>query len=170
MRQIYDRFAAQHPDVVTVVQEERMDEAAREAFVARFTTDKREACTGFAVMGGIFAEGIDLVGERLSGVAIVGVGLPSICWQRELIRHHFNRANHQGYPYAYIYPGINRVLQAAGRVIRGKRDRGVVLLIDDRYRQQAYQRLLPPEWQPRRLHAADGVQQHLKEFWSRQDG
>ena len=147
-----------------------MDEMAREAFVARFTRDKRKACAGFAVMGGIFAEGIDLVGERLSGVAVVGVGLPAICWQRELIRHHFNRANRHGYAYAYVYPGINRVLQAAGRVIRGRRDRGVGMLIDDRYSQKAYQRLLPPDWRPRRLHATDIVKQHLREFWSRHDG
>ena len=170
MRQIYDCFEAQYPDVATVVQEEGMGEAAREAFVARFTNDQGVACTGFAVMGGIFAEGIDLVGERLSGVAIVGVGLPSICWQRELIRHHFNRSSRHGYPYAYIYPGINRVLQAAGRVIRSKRDRGVVLLIDDRYGQVAYKRLLPPEWRSQRLHAVDRVRQRLEEFWSRQDG
>ncbi|PIE79491.1 MAG: hypothetical protein CSA11_11955 [Chloroflexi bacterium] len=105
----------------------------------------------FAVMGGIFGEGIDLAGDRLNGVAIIGVGLPAISWQRELIREYFSRKTNLGYEYAYTYPGINRVLQAAGRVIRSENDRGTVLLIDDRFNLPAYQNLLPKEWHPKNL-------------------
>ena len=93
-------------------------EAAREAFVARFAADNPDTLVGFAVMGGVFGEGIDLVGERLCGAAIVGVGLPGICPERDLIRAHFGEERERGFAFAYLYPGINRVLQAAGRVIR----------------------------------------------------
>jgi DNA excision repair protein ERCC-2 len=116
-------------------------------------------------MGGVFGEGIDLVGERLSGAAIVGVGLPGICPERDLIRDYFSQAYQAGFEYAYMYPGINRVLQAAGRVIRTENDRGTVLLIDRRYGTHRYRSLLPPGWQP--VSVSDGAQlrTEIEHFW-----
>jgi len=101
---------------------------------------------GFAVLGGIFGEGIDLAGERLVGSIIVGVGLPQVCLEREIIKNWFDKDNRLGFEYAYVYPGMNKVLQAAGRVIRTETDKGIVLLIDDRFSQFRYKRLFPPEW------------------------
>jgi Rad3-related DNA helicase len=97
-------------------------------------------------MGGIFSEGIDLVGDRLTGVIIVGVGLPQVCLERNIIKDYFDTAGKNGFDYAYVYPGMNKVLQAGGRLIRSEQDRGSLLLIDDRYLQPHYRRLLPPEW------------------------
>ena len=97
-------------------------------------------------MGGIFGEGIDLVGERLVGAVIVGVGLPRICLERDLIRGYFDERNLPGFAYAYTYPGMNRVLQAAGRVIRGEADRGLILLVDRRFSQEQYRELFPAHW------------------------
>jgi len=120
---------------------------------------------GFAVMGGIFGEGIDLVGTRLSGAAVVGVGLPAVCLERELIREYFASRMDQGFEYAYVYPGINRVLQAAGRVIRTETDRGVVLLIDQRYSTRPYYALLPHHWNPVTIQGHDGFCRELQSFW-----
>jgi DNA excision repair protein ERCC-2 len=117
--------------------------ADRSAFLDRFSRDNPETLVGFAVMGGIFGEGIDLVGERLSGAVIVGVGLPGISLEKELIRDYYETALGAGFEFAYMYPGINRVLQAAGRVIRSESDRGVVLLIDQRFGTVRYHALFP---------------------------
>jgi DNA excision repair protein ERCC-2 len=116
-------------------------------------------------MGGVFGEGIDLVGTRLSGAAVVGVGLPGVCLERELIRTHFDERLELGYEYAYMYPGVNRVLQAAGRVIRSETDRGVVLLIDRRYGGDDYRRLLPNHWQPAVVRDPSNLADHLDTFW-----
>ena len=93
---------------------------------------------GVAVLGGAFSEGIDLVGERVIGVVVVGVGIPQICFERDLIRNYFQNKANKGYEYAYASPGINKVMQALGRVIRSETDRGVALLIDDRYLTEKY--------------------------------
>ena len=106
------------PDIEVIVQEPGMTERQREEFLERFETDNPATLVGFAVMGGVFGEGIDLVGTRLCGAAIVGVGLPAVGLERELIRDYFADRLEKGFEYAYMYPGINRVLQAAGRVIR----------------------------------------------------
>ena len=97
-------------------------------------------------MGGIFGEGIDLRGERLIGAVVVGVGLPQVCLERNLIRDHFEKQLGLGFQYGYQFPGLNRVMQAAGRVIRTEADRGVVVLIDERFRESRYRDLFPPEW------------------------
>ncbi|MCJ7690622.1 MAG: ATP-dependent DNA helicase, partial [Clostridiaceae bacterium] len=102
---------------------------------------------GFGVLGGIFSEGIDLKGDRLIGAVIIGVGLPMICFEKEILREYYDNKNNFGYEYSYMYPGMNKVLQAAGRVIRTEEDRGIVLLIDDRFLQQRYRRLYPKEWE-----------------------
>jgi DNA excision repair protein ERCC-2 len=118
-------------------------------------------------MGGIFGEGIDLVGERLSGAVVVGVGLPGISFERDLIRDYFATHHNAGFEYAYQYPGINRVLQAAGRVIRTEIDRGVVLLIDQRYGTRRYRSLLPAEWRPVKMQSEQQLTEALQKFWHR---
>lgn len=143
-----------------------MGEREREAFLDRFAADTPRTLAGFAVMGGIFGEGIDLVGTRLSGAAIVGVGLPAVGLERELIRAYFAEHLDKGFEYAYMYPGINRVLQAAGRVIRTETDRGVVLLIDQRYGSPHYRRLLPETWLPVSIRDAGRFAEPLHAFWS----
>jgi Rad3-related DNA helicase len=114
--------------------------------LASFTTGNKGTLIGFAVMGGIFSEGIDLVGDRLTGVAIVGVGLPQVGPERNIIKNYFDHQGKNGFEYAYVFPGMNKVLQAGGRLIRSEQDHGTLLLIDDRYTQPQYARLLPPEW------------------------
>jgi Rad3-related DNA helicase len=116
-------------------------------------------------MGGIFGEGIDLKGERLTGVVIVGVGLPGIGPERELLRAYYTQAHGCGFEFAYQYPGINRVLQAAGRLIRSETDRGVVLLIDRRYAQQRYRSLLPATWRLQPLTNDAAFQRRIADFW-----
>jgi DNA excision repair protein ERCC-2 len=165
MRLVLDVFRTAHPGATTLVQEPGMSEDRRDAFLAQFETDTARCLVGFAVMGGIFGEGIDLVGTRLSGAAVVGVGLPAVCLERELIREHFTVRLEQGFEYAYMYPGINRVLQAAGRVIRTETDRGVVLLIDQRYGSEHYRALLPHHWNPVTIRAQEEFCRELQSFW-----
>ncbi|MDF2645031.1 MAG: ATP-dependent helicase [Paenibacillus sp.] len=129
-----------------LVQQTKMSEEEREHFLAEFQAGTKKTLVGFAVMGGIFSEGIDLVGDRLTGVAVVGVGLPQLGPERNLIKAYMDSTGKNGYEYAYVFPGMNKVQQAGGRLIRSETDRGVLLLIDDRYLQPLYQRLLPEEW------------------------
>ncbi len=128
------------------VQRGGMDEAAREEYLAAFTPRDTGALLGMVVLGGVFGEGVDLPGDRLSGVIVVGVGLPQICPERELLRAYYDQALSDGFAHAYRYPGMNKVLQAVGRVIRTETDRGVALLIDDRFLSAEYTRLMPPWW------------------------
>lgn len=153
-------------DFQVQIQEPAMEVAERTAFLEGFQAGAQTTTVGLAVMGGIFGESIDLVGDRLTGAAIVGVGLPGISPERDLVEDYYRRKHGRGYDYAYTYPGINRVLQAAGRVIRTERDRGVVLLIDERYAQQRYRRLLPLEWRPEPVRTPSDLQRRLTAFWS----
>ncbi|MBS8264354.1 ATP-dependent DNA helicase [Mesobacillus boroniphilus] len=132
--------------IPTIVQGTGMADAEREAFLESFKPDRSGSLVGFAVLGGIFSEGVDLKGDRLNGVLVVGVGLPQIGFERDLIKQHFSSTGKNGYDYAYVYPGMNKVLQAGGRLIRSEKDTGTILLIDDRYLQQKYQSLLPDVW------------------------
>ena len=150
LEMVYRQFSQTYSTTPTMVQIPDMDESQKEAFLHGFEHGGRDPLVGFAVMGGVFGEGIDLQGERLSGAIIVGVGLPGICTERELIREYHDRLDKRGFEFAYQFPGINRVLQAAGRVIRSEEDRGVVFLIDHRYDQPRYRRLLPAHWALRR--------------------
>ncbi len=146
------------PYLPLLIQENGMEEADREAFLAKFSEDGRPLL-GLAVLGGVFAEGIDLPGERLLGVMVVGVGLPMVCPEQEALRRHYEKTLGDGFAYAYRYPGMHKVLQAAGRVIRSETDRGMVLLIDQRYYQNDYLSLCPPHWR----FEADT----LENFWHR---
>ena len=164
---VQERFHALHPTVPILVQRAGMSEAEREAFLAAFAVEHGETLVGFAVMGGVFGEGIDLVGDRLIGAIIVGVGLPQLCLERDLIRDYFQEQKGAGFDYAYTFPGMNRVLQAIGRVIRSESDRGVVLLIDARFGEPRYRRLFPAWWQPARVGSTGEIRKALAEFWGR---
>src|SRR5664279_3524952 len=160
-------FQIRHASVPMLVQRPGMTEAERDAFLAAFSIEHGETLVGFAVLGGIFGEGIDLVGERLIGAVIVGVGLPQLCVERNLIRDYFQQQNAMGFEYAYTFPGMNRVLQAVGRVIRSETDHGVVLLIDARFDEVRYRRLFPAWWKYSRVRHADGLREALGNFWKR---
>ena len=167
MSDVLDTFAALCPQIRTVRQQPQMDEAAREDFLSRFASGPTETLAGFCVLGGIFSEGIDLPGDRLIGAAIVGVGLPQLSEPLNLIRRYYDRRGGQGYEYAYMYPGMNKVLQAAGRVIRSESDRGAVLLIDDRYTRGDYRALFPAHWSHfTRVRGAEDVRRRLVRFWA----
>ena len=148
-----------------LVQKAGMTEDEKYEFLINFAHENSHTLAGFVVMGGIFGEGIDLRGDRLSGAAVVGVGLPGLSPERELIRHHFTSHNEPGFQYAYLYPGINRVFQAAGRVIRSEKDRGAVLLIDTRYSQLQYNSLFPKEWRTRCVGSNTHMKRIFQEFW-----
>ncbi len=120
-------------------------------------------------MGGIFGEGIDLKNDRLIGTAIVGTGLPMVCDEKELFRFYFDEKNGRGFDYAYLYPGMNKVLQAAGRVIRTEEDRGVVLLLEERFNQTHYTKLFPREWSGYRQVSVSNVKSEILRFWEEQN-
>jgi DNA excision repair protein ERCC-2 len=143
---VYEQFKQASPETKTLIQETGMTEQEREAFLGAFKPELNEALLGFAVLGGIFSEGVDLIGDRLKGVIVIGVGLPQLCFERDLIKDHFYEKEKNGYEYAYVYPGMNKVLQAGGRLIRSEEDHGTIVLVDDRFLQQQYQTLLPQEW------------------------
>jgi len=146
MRNVYELFTNLYPHIDTILQETEMPEEAREDFLLAFAADNTETLIGFVVLGGIFSEGIDLKGDRLIGAIITSVGIPRVSLRQELIMNYFDRKNGQGYDYAYTFPGINKVLQAAGRVIRTETDSGAVILIDSRYGWGKYRALLPRHW------------------------
>ncbi|SDX47430.1 ATP-dependent DNA helicase [Tepidimicrobium xylanilyticum] len=167
MEQIYQCFIDRNPDIKTIIQESSMSEKEREEFLDRFNHENEGTMVAFAVLGGIFSEGIDLIGDKLIGAVIVGVGLPQICFERDIIREYFQSLNGLGYEYAYMYPGMNKVLQAAGRVIRSETDKGAILLIDDRFGTIKYKRLYPREWfHYERVGNSESIRAKLMEFWS----
>lgn len=149
-----------------VYQTPSMTEQEREEFLEQFQEDGEETLAGFCVMGGIFSEGIDLAGKKLIGAAIVGTGLPQIGSEREILKEYYDEKANMGFSYAYRYPGMNKVLQAAGRVIRTKTDRGIVLLLDERFLQRAYQELFPAEWQGYEVCTVSQVGEKIRQFWN----
>lgn len=165
MTMVHSLVSRERPEMNILIQAPDMREEERDAFLAKFRADNGQTLIGFAVMGGVFGEGIDLVGDRLTGAAVVGVGLPAISPERELIKEHFDR-NGVGFEYAYVFPGINRVLQAAGRVIRSELDRGAVLLIDQRFGNARYRALFPREWQPIFVRDEKHLRRSLDDFWN----
>ena len=166
LKMIWDEFVITNSHIETIVQVPGMKESERDRFLTRFSEDNHGTLVGFAVMGGIFGEGIDLAGERLCGAVIVGVGLPAFTPERELIRQYHTENQQPGYEFAYVYPGLNRVLQAAGRVVRSENDRGVILLIDQRYSYRHYASLLPKEWRPIRVRDTAQTNAALAAFWT----
>ena len=164
-----------------IIQEDIMSEEDREQFLSRFEgnrnceledmihmdieVEEEKSLLGFCVMGGIFSEGIDLKNDSLIGAVIVGTGLPQVCNEREILKSYFDAAGKNGFDYAYRYPGMNKVLQAAGRVIRTSEDVGIVALLDDRFLNGAYQQLFPREWEEYEVVTADRVARRVERFW-----
>ncbi|MBO1511301.1 helicase C-terminal domain-containing protein [Metabacillus bambusae] len=146
MKSVYEDFSASYPEIRIIIQTNRQDEDEREQFLQEFKEESTDTLIGFAVLGGIFSEGVDLKGNRLNGVIVVGVGLPQLCLERNIIKNYFQTTGKNGYDYAYTFPGMNKVLQAGGRLIRSETDTGVIVLVDDRFLTQKYQGLLPREW------------------------
>ncbi|EGG79535.1 hypothetical protein HMPREF9477_00258 [Lachnospiraceae bacterium 2_1_46FAA] len=152
-------------ETVCLLQEKMMTEEKREEFLEEFAKEREGNLLGFCVMGGIFSEGIDLTEEKLVGAFIVGTGLPQICYEREILRQYFEKKNGKGFDYAYLYPGMNKVLQSAGRVIRTETDRGVILLLDERFLQRQCQEIFPREWAGIKKCTLENISEQLEKFW-----
>ena len=179
---IYEKEFFDETKEEILVQNESMSEEEREEFLSRFTAgndidfsgiinmdvdiEPSKSILGFCVMGGIFSEGIDLKEDSLIGVIIVGTGFPQVCNEREIIKDYFEKNGEDGFDYAYRYPGMNKVLQAAGRVIRTEADMGVVALLDERFTQRAYTELFPREWTNIRLVSTGTVKRTVNALWS----
>lgn len=170
MHKVFQTFQTLHPEINAVEQQPAMTEEMREDFIASFQEDPQQALVAFCVLGGIFSEGIDLKGSRLIGTVIVSVGLPQLSVQQDLIKDYFHEKNGMGYEYAYMYPGMNKVLQAAGRVIRSENDKGVVLLIDERFGHTDYKNIFPKHWShciP--VRDSKKIESILNDFWNEAD-
>ena len=171
MEDVYEIYEQQYGSETTecIMQYSGMSEQKREEFLLRFEEQTSEqngrSLLGFSIMGGIFSEGIDLKKEALIGSIIVGPGLPQICKERELLRRFYEERGMEGFAYAYQYPGMNKVLQAAGRVIRTQEDRGVILLLDERFATPSYLRLFPREWEQHVICGLPQMEEHLRQFW-----
>ena len=168
LKQVQQVFTDRYPQIPILAQESGLDETARADFLARFSAENEQTLLGFCVMGGVFGEGIDLAGDRLIGCAVVGVGLPQVNPRQDILRQYYDEPENGGcgFDYAYRYPGMNKVLQAAGRVIRTPQDKGVVLLIDDRFTQEEYRRLMPPHWAHlQTCYDIPALQSALHAFW-----
>lgn len=156
-------------DTDIIIQSQSMDELEKEAFLNAFDSENDHTLVGLCVMGGIFGEGIDLKEDRLIGTAIVGTGLPQVCNERELFKRYYDARKGNGFDYAYLYPGINKVFQAGGRVIRTASDKGAILLLDERFTQRSYLELFPKEWIPYHITNKKGMKEILHSFWNRPD-
>ena len=166
MQQVYEVFQElDGGNVEAIIQEPGMNEEKREAFLAEFSAEREKTLIAFCVMGGIFGEGIDLKNDRLIGAVIVGTGLPQISNEREILMDYYEKRMGEGFDYAYRYPGMNKVLQAAGRVIRTIDDVGVIELLDERFLQSDYRNLFPKEWEKRLVCTVDSVESYLEKFW-----
>lgn len=169
LRQVADQFIKEYPNIHVEIQKSDLDEQERQTFLSLFEeTSKTMVC--FCVLGGMFAEGIDFKGDQLIGVIVVGVGLPQINEETNLLKDFFDDLYGMGYAYAYIYPGMNKVLQAAGRLIRTMEDRGLILLLDERYTSASYRPLFPQHMRHYQvIYQEQQLEQQLVEFWKRME-
>lgn len=166
MWMVHEEIKKREVDFSLVAQGDHMKEEEKEEFLSLFKEGGEKTHLGLAVLGGHFSEGIDLTLDKLIGVIIIGVGMPKICLERESIKEYYNSIGKNGFDYAYVYPGIIKVLQAAGRCIRTERDKGVVLLLDDRYFTNKYKSLLPREWFLNILVESEkGIKKTCEHFW-----
>ncbi len=165
-----------------IMQSDFMNEFSREDFLKKFEGnsdydiqanidmdieyDADRYLIGFCVLGGIFSEGIDLKNDSLIGVIVVGTGLPQVCYEREILKDYFDEQGEFGFDYAYRFPGMNKVLQAAGRVIRTSDDIGTITLLDERFLQPAYLKLFPREWENYRIVNRDNISKTVESFWN----
>ena len=165
MQEVYEQFVRSEEGIDVILQSQNMGEHEREDFLKEFERDRENSLVGFCVMGGVFSEGIDLTADRLIGAIIVGTGLPQVCNDREILKGYFDSRGMRGFDYAYLYPGINKVLQSAGRVIRTETDRGVILLLDERFSQRQYRDSFPREWESCQVCSAATLEDHIDSFW-----
>lgn len=185
LRQVYETYTEVYNadgKVECILQGEHMNEQAREDFLNRFVgneecvledvihmeieMEEERSLLGFCVMGGIFSEGIDLKKDSLIGAIIIGTGLPQVCNERELLKNYFDEQGENGFDYAYRYPGMNKVMQAAGRVIRTEEDFGIVALLDERFLMPSYQKMFPREWKSQQIVNVDQVGHKVEMFWN----
>ncbi len=159
-------WRAKYPKLRTLTQKRNMTKKEKDDFLAEFSKEDKSYLVAFCVMGGIYAEGIDLAGDKLIGAVIVGIGMPSLSYEREAISAYYDEKFEEGKQFAYIYPGMNRVLQAGGRVIRREDDKGVVVLIDDRFADPIYKKTVPKLWNGMKfISDAKELKTELDEFW-----
>ena len=172
MEDVYQEFtqllASDEEEMELVIQQKHMDEEERENFLRAFEMGREKSLIGFGVLGGIFSEGIDLTNEKLIGTLIIGTGLPQVCNEREILKSYFDQKGLYGFDYAYRYPGMNKVLQAAGRVIRTEDDRGVILLLDERFQREKGKEIFPKEWADCERCRLDIVEEKIRLFWEKQ--
>ena len=172
MEDVYQEFtqllASDEEEMELVIQQQHMDEEERENFLRAFEMGREKSLIGFGVLGGIFSEGIDLTNEKLIGTLIIGTGLPQVCNEREILKSYFDQKGLYGFDYAYRYPGMNKVLQAAGRVIRTEDDRGVILLLDERFQREKGKEIFPKEWADCERCRLDIVEEKIRLFWEKQ--
>ena len=172
MEDVYQEFtqllASDEEEMELVIQQKHMDEEERENFLRAFEMGREKSLIGFGVLGGIFSEGIDLTNEKLIGTLIIGTGLPQVCNEREILKSYFDQKGLYGFDYAYRYPGMNKVLQAAGRVIRTEDDRGVILLLDERFQREKGKEIFPKEWADCERCQLDIVEEKIRLFWEKQ--
>lgn len=185
LRQVYETYTEVYNadgKVECILQGEHMNEQARENFLNRFVgneecvledvihmeieMEEERSLLGFCVMGGIFSEGIDLKKDSLIGAIIIGTGLPQVCNERELLKNYFDEQGENGFDYAYRYPGMNKVMQAAGRVIRTEEDFGIVALLDERFLMPSYQKMFPREWKSQQMVNVDRIGHEVEMFWN----
>ena len=185
LRNVYDAYEMYYlndAEEECILQTDGMNERAREEFLNRFSgnescdiqemiqmdieMEEEKSLLGFCVMGGIFSEGIDLTEDKLIGVMIVGTGLPQVCNEREVVKNYFDEMGENGFDYAYKFPGMNKVLQAAGRVIRTVNDIGIVTLLDERFLTSSYQRIFPREWQEYQIVNQESIAKRVEKFWN----
>lgn len=165
MELVYEKIRDKYADLNVIIQENNMSEEEKEEFLALFNNDNKETNVGFCVLGSHFSEGIDLTEDKLIGVIVVGVGMPQINRERDIIKEQLNE-NNKGFDYAYVYPGMIKVLQAVGRCIRTSKDRGVILLLDNRYSTYRYKSLFPQEWNPYvRIKKPNDIKHLCENFW-----
>ena len=169
LEEVYQVLKEREPEADLFVQSSHMREAERETFLGAFSENREQSLIGLCVMGGIFSEGIDLTGEKLIGVMVVGTGLSQICTEREMLRGWYEAHGKDGFAYAYRYPGMNRVLQAAGRVIRTDTDEGVILLLDDRFLTDEYRGLFPREWSDCQVIEYEELEEAVGTFWKNRE-
>lgn len=166
MNTIYDKIQGK-VNAQILIQSQSMDEEKRDEFLEKFKINPKSSCVGFCVLGGIFSEGIDLISDRLIGAVIIGTGIPKLSKERDFLKEYYDKKCKMGFKYAYMYPGFNKVLQAAGRVIRLENDRGIIVLVDDRFRYSSYQNIFPNEWRRHKtLMDIGSLSVLLRKFWN----
>ena len=161
-------YAQANPHHTVLRQTKGMTRAQRSTFLDALAPHPEKTTVAFTVMGGVFSESVDLTGDRLIGTVVIGVGLPFPTPEREALREYYDERCDAGKEYAYLYPGMNRVLQASGRVIRTESDRGVLVLIDDRLRDPFYRDMIPPHLRHLRFAGTvSALSAYLTRFWEK---